>query len=83
MALCPYCIHWAREAANFLPEHHARCPLNPALAPREEGPCHCGATVLTTGGDPCIFCGGFTREQLDLYRALNGEGKVDDEGIPY
>jgi hypothetical protein len=30
----------------------------------DDGSCPCGATVLTTGPEPCIFCQGYTAAQL-------------------
>ena len=35
------------------------------LPPSEDGSCHCGATVLSTDPEPCIFCGGYTKQQMD------------------
>lgn len=31
--------------------------------PSSDGSCPCGATVISTGADPCIFCGGYTSAQ--------------------
>ena len=33
--------------------------------PSGDGSCHCGATVLSTDPEPCLFCGGYTQQQLD------------------
>jgi hypothetical protein len=75
---CPICRLWARNAADPLPEHHPRCPLGPALEPSQDGSCHCGATVLSTSGNPCLFCGGYTAERLVQAKAASAAG--DGEG---
>jgi hypothetical protein len=66
---CPICDLWARDADDSLPDHHRRCPLGPALAPSEDGSCHCGATILSTSGNPCLFCGGYTAARLGQVKA--------------
>lgn len=38
MPLCPICVHWAREAAGQLDEHHPNCPQHPAYTPMFDGP---------------------------------------------
>jgi hypothetical protein len=63
--LCEVCSHWA---GPLYPAegHHPRCPFSPALSPRPDGSCHCGATAVSTDPDGCLFCGGYTRAQLDM-----------------